>query len=336
MGDFLLVMRYDLTPDLAIAYSSTLIAATVPIWIGSRVSANQKASETMSTKDAYMFPIIASFGLFGLFLSFMWFPREYINMVLTVYFLAFGIGALTSTISPLFDSLLGITDKDKKHLEMNIPFTNSQLFSFDCTTGIIIGFIISVIVSVWYAVTKHWMANNVLGFAFCIQGIALISPGRYHIGCILLGLLLIYDIFWVFGTDVMVTVATSFEGPIKLLFLKNALSGEEWKFSLLGLGDIVLPGIFIAFLYRFDISRKATPVNFYVCLVAYFLGLATTIAVMHLWEHAQPALLYLVPFCLISSFLTALLRGELQELIAYTEESEDKDKEEKKEEKKTE
>jgi minor histocompatibility antigen H13 len=26
----------------------------------------------------------------------------------------------------------------------------------------------------------------------------------------------VYDIFWVFGTDVMVTVATSFEAPIKL------------------------------------------------------------------------------------------------------------------------
>jgi len=319
----------ELTPDHAIAYASTLIAATIPIWIGTIVSGKQKASETMSTKDAYMFPIIASFGLFGLFLSFMWFPREYINMVLTVYFLAFGLGALTSTISPLFDSLLGITDKDKKHLEMNIPFTNSQLFSFDCTTGIIIGFIISVIVSVWYAVTKHWMANNVLGFAFCIQGIALISPGRYHIGCILLGLLLIYDIFWVFGTDVMITVATSFEGPIKLLFPKNALSGEEWKFSLLGLGDIVLPGIFIAFLYRFDLNRKSTPVNFYVCLVAYFFGLATTIAVMHIFEHGQPALLYLVPFCLISSFLTAVVRGDLKELIAYTEESEEDEKKKK-------
>jgi len=340
MGSFLFFdsscRMLEFTPDLAIAYSCTLVAATIPIWIGTIVSGKQKATETMSAKDAYMFPIIASFGLFGLFLAFMWFPREYINMVLTVYFLAFGIGALTSTISPIFDYIFGKTEKDKKHAEMNIPFTSSQLFSVDYTIGSIFGFLVSVGLSVWYAMTKHWIANNILGFSFCIQGIALISPGRYHIGCILLGLLFFYDIFWVFGTDVMVTVATSFEGPIKLLFPKNALSGEEWKFSLLGLGDIVLPGIFIAFLYRFDISRKATPVNFYVCLVAYFLGLATTIAVMHLWEHAQPALLYLVPFCLISSFLTALLRGELQELIAYTEESEDKDKEEKKEEKKTE
>jgi Signal peptide peptidase len=34
-------------------------------------------------------------------------------------------------------------------------------------------------------------------------------------GCILLGGLFFYDIFWVFGTNVMVTVAKSFEAPIK-------------------------------------------------------------------------------------------------------------------------
>merc|ERR1712137_625265 len=289
MGDFLLVMRYDLTPDLAIAYSSTLIAATVPIWIGSRVSTNQKASETMSTQDAYMFPVIASFGLFGLFLAFMWFPREYINMVLTCYFLLFGVGA----------------------------FGSSFLFTL------------------WYCYSKHWIANNAIGFAFCIQGIALISPGKYQIGCLLLGLLFFYDIFWVFGTDVMLTVATKFDGPIKLLFPKNVLSGEEWKFSLLGLGDIVLPGLFIAFLYRFDLAQKNRfPANFYCTLVAYFLGLTTTIVVMHVFEHGQPALLYLVPFCVITSFVVALVRGELKALLAYTEESEEEEKKKKEEEEK--
>lgn len=33
----------------------------------------------------------------------------------------------------------------------------------------------------------------------------MLSLGSYTIGCILLGGLFFYDIFWVFGTDVMVT-----------------------------------------------------------------------------------------------------------------------------------
>ena len=55
------------------------------------------------------------------------------------------------------------------------------------------------------------------------------------------GGLFFYDIFWVFGTDVMVTVAKSFDAPIKLLFPKD-LFAAELQYSMLGLGDIVIPG----------------------------------------------------------------------------------------------
>lgn len=41
------------------------------------------------------------------------------------------------------------------------------------------------------------------------------------------------------------------------------------------------------------------------------------------WEAAQPALLYLVPSCLGSSLLCAVVRGELKELFAYSEEEEE-------------
>ena len=38
---------------------------------------------------------------------------------------------------------------------------------------------------------------------------------------------------------------------------------------------------------------------------------------------AQPALLYLVPACLGSSFGCAMLRGEVKELLEYSEEEEE-------------
>jgi len=65
--------------------------------------------------------------------------------------------------------------------------------------------------------------------------------------------LFFYDIFWVFKTEVMVTVAKSLDAPIKLLF-PYALHEEEMKFSMLGLGDIVIPGIFVALCARYDIN----------------------------------------------------------------------------------
>jgi len=178
--------------------------------------------------------------------------------------------------------------------------------------------------------TKHWISNNILGLSFSIQGVAMLALASYKVGCILLGGLFFYDIFWVFGTDVMVTVAKSFDAPIKLLFPKQLLAAQL-EFSMLGLGDIVIPGIFIALLLRFDVHRSKgkkaiSKLYFYICYISYFLGLVTTIAVMHVFKAAQPALLYLVPACIGSSFLLAVFRGELSLLFSYSEEDQNKDK----------
>lgn len=52
----------------------------------------------------------------------------------------------------------------------------------------------------------------------------------------------------------MITVAKSFEAPIKLVFPQDFLEAGIFgtNFAMLGLGDIVIPGIFIALLLRFD------------------------------------------------------------------------------------
>ena len=58
---------------------------------------------------------------------------------------------------------------------------------------------------IWYFLKKHWLANNVLGLAFAVQGIENLSIGSVTTGVILLSGLFIYDIFWVFCTPVMVS-----------------------------------------------------------------------------------------------------------------------------------
>lgn len=144
----------------------------------------------------------------------------------------------------------------------------------------------------------------------------------------------------------MVTVAKNLDGPIKILFprslVPNAKTGKI-ELSLLGLGDIVIPGFFLALLLRFDahnanlpyfptdLHAKFSKPYFHSALIAYVAGLATTLFVMIQFNAAQPALLYLVPACLGSSLLCAVIRGELKALFEYSEEDEeDKDAESKK------
>uniref|UniRef100_A0A8C6TFI8 Histocompatibility (minor) 13 n=1 Tax=Neogobius melanostomus TaxID=47308 RepID=A0A8C6TFI8_9GOBI len=130
-----------------------------------------------------------------------------------------------------------------------------EILNYEFDTKSLICLVLSSVVGVWYLLKKHWIANNLFGLAFALNGVELLHLNNVSTGCILLGGLFVYDVFWVFGTNVMVTVAKSFEAPIKLVFPQDLLEkglGAS-NFAMLGLGDIVIPGIFIALLLRFDV-----------------------------------------------------------------------------------
>ena len=204
---------------------------------------------------------------------------------------------------------------------------------------------VAIIIGLMYLITNHWFFNNIFGICFSLQAIELINVGSYMNGAILLSGLFFYDIFWVFGTEVMVTVAKGVDAPIKLLFPR----GESP--AMLGLGDIVIPGIFIALMLRFDIAL-AKPFNhrnekdaklgvvnmvinkigalssitiatdyFNLVMIGYVLGLLTTVGVMFVFKAAQPALLYLVPACLLftAGIAAALGKDEFNAVVNYVD-----------------
>uniref|UniRef100_A0A803JKQ3 Histocompatibility minor 13 n=1 Tax=Xenopus tropicalis TaxID=8364 RepID=A0A803JKQ3_XENTR len=292
------------------------------IW-GYRGKNSSDMPETITSRDAARFPIIASCTLFGLYIFFKIFSQEYINLLLSMYFFILGVLALAHTISPAMNRLLPENFPSRQY---QLLFTQGsgeskeEILNYEFDTRDLVCLVISGVVGVWYLLKKHWIANNLFGLAFALNGVELLHLNNVSTGCILLGGLFVYDIFWVFGTNVMVTVAKSFEAPIKLVFPQDLLEKglEANNFAMLGLGDIVIPGIFIALLLRFDISlKKNSHTYFYTSFVAYVFGLALTIFVMHTFKHAQPALLYLVPACIGFPLLVALVKGEVTEMFSY-------------------
>lgn len=97
-----------------------------------------------------------------------------------------------------------------------------------------------------------WYWTNIQGFAVSYGALQLMSPTSFATGSMVLVALFAYDIWAVFFTPLMVTVATSLEVPIKLVFPRSTSSGAR-AFSMLGLGDIVIPGLMIAMALRFDL-----------------------------------------------------------------------------------
>ena len=260
----------------------------------------------------------------------------------------------------------------------------------------VLALIISASLTAYHAfVAKPWPLTNFLGFSFCYSSLQFITPTTAWTGTLILSALFFYDIYFVFYTPMMVTVATKLDVPIKLLFprpdgciepvgaLADSAEMEAFRqciakkrtMAMLGLGDIVVPGIMIALALRFDLylfylgkqtktrlhgsgwairyetekadyspatgswgerlytslrlqsdklKAKSFPKTyFHATCFGYVAGLMVTVVVMQVFQHAQPALLYLVPGILFSFWGTALLRGELLVLWQYTEADED-------------
>lgn len=93
------------------------------------------------------------------------------------------------------------------------------------------------------------LLNNIIGLGMSYFALQVVSGTSFAIGStVLLGLFL-YDIVMVFYTPFMVTVATQVDAPIKIV----AASGEQS--GMLGLGDIVVPGIYMCLCLRYDLYR---------------------------------------------------------------------------------
>ncbi|KAL7673346.1 hypothetical protein ACOME3_008205 [Neoechinorhynchus agilis] len=89
------------------------------------------------------------------------------------------------------------------------------------------------------------------------------------------------------------------------------------RVGILGLGDVLIPGIFGMYCSIFDLVHdyKKPRIYTFVFLVSYLAGLLFTYLALALTTMAQPALLYIVPSTLIAIYTTAILRRELVDIF---------------------
>jgi len=189
--------------------------------------------------------------------------------------------------------------------------------------------------------------NNCLGWGIAMVSLGVLTLESFTAAAALLLGLFFYDAFFVFKSDVMVTVATKIEAPARFLFKALREAGDgRYPFSVLGLGDVIVPGAFVSLMREFDQDQlgaaavitkpkartrgatalpasradRSTDANVYfdTALRAYALGLATTFVANYVSKAGQPALVYIVPSLLIATLGTAALRDELPLLLGYT------------------
>ncbi|CAJ0955352.1 unnamed protein product [Ranitomeya imitator] len=245
------------------------------------------------------------------------------------------------------------------------PCSPQNKISFGCcgrfTVAELLSFSLSVMLVLIWVLTGHWLLMDALAMGLCVAMIAFVRRlPSLKVSCLLLSGLLIYDVFWVFfsayifNSNVMVKVATQpADNPLDVLSRKLHLgpnvgrdiprlslpgklvfpSSTGSHFSMLGIGDIVMPGLLLCFVLRYDnykkqattdscgaqgtanISGRMQKVSYFHCtLIGYFVGLLTATVASRIHRAAQPALLYLVPFTLLPLLTMAYLKGDLRRM----------------------
>ncbi|KAF0910128.1 hypothetical protein E2562_001351 [Oryza meyeriana var. granulata] len=187
-----------------------------------------------------------------------------------------------------------------------------------------------IVFAVLWAVHRHftyaWIGQDILGIALIITVIQIVRVPNLKVGSVLLSCAFFYDIFWVFVSkrwfheSVMIVVArgdkTDEDGVPMLLKIPRMF--DPWGgYSIIGFGDILLPGLLVAFALRYDwAAKKSLQTGYFLwSMVAYGSGLLITYVALNLMDgHGQPALLYIVPFTLGALIALGWKRGELWNL----------------------
>ena len=192
----------------------------------------------------------------------------------------------------------------------------------------ILSLILSLILIIFYFITRHWILNDLICFCLAFTTLSFIVLKSFFLCFVCLFGFFIYDTFWVFYSDkifaenVMMVAATSIQIPIKIEFPILFSNNPIKNCMLLGLGDILLPGMVIKYCRRFDLlkkkmdkkkinlRKKASKMGFYhYNLLLYFISVSLAMIMMFVFNHGQPVLFYISPIFIFGLMIKAYYDG---------------------------
>ncbi|CAN6192309.1 unnamed protein product [Urochloa humidicola] len=270
----------------------------------------------INVASAIMFVVVASCFLIMLYkLMSYWFVE-----LLVVIFCIGGVEGLQTC-------LVAVLSRWFKHAAesfVKVPFIGAVSHLTLAVCPFCIAF--AVLWAVFRQAPYAWIGQDILGIALIVTVIQIVRVPNLKVGSVLLSCAFLYDIFWVFVSkrwfheSVMIVVArgdkTDEDGVPMLLKIPRMF--DPWGgYSIIGFGDILLPGLLVAFALRYDfVAKKSLQSGYFLwSMVAYGSGLLITYVALNLMDgHGQPALLYIVPFTLGTLIALGWKRGELHNL----------------------
>lgn len=288
-------------------------------------------SAAISSRQAIAAPFTASAFLFGSYLLLKYTSVD-IGLVINALTTVGGAVCVKESLDPVFHSLLtlfNITDAElipggEVPPDKDKAIARPPLFLSNAAAALT-----AVATSTAYLlkIQPSFVFSNAIAVALATRVLSLIRPSSFVVAAGLLIGLFFYDIFWVFGSEVMVSVATQIDTPGKLLFPRDlaqtATNGIRYPYAILGLGDVCIPGIFISLAQSIDMKLASNLPQgkqpyFIAAVSSYIAALLLCFFVNFQTNAAQPALLYLVPSLIVSTLGVGAFRGELKDVISFS------------------
>ncbi|KAM3196944.1 hypothetical protein ACQJBY_072561 [Aegilops geniculata] len=272
----------------------------------------------ITAKGAGVFVIVASVFLLLLF----YFMSSWVAWLLIVLFCIGGIEGMHVCLVTIISRIF----KGWGNNTVQLPFYGEVLA---LSVGIVP---FCTVFAILWAVYRHssfaWIGQDILGICLMITVLQMARLPNIRVASALLSAAFVYDIFWVFISplifheSVMIAVASGdSSGEAIPMLLRIPRFFDPWGgYDMIGFGDIIFPGLLVAFSYRFDRAGKKGILNGYFLwlTVGYAVGLFLTYLALFLMDgHGQPALLYLVPCTLGVIVVLGWMRGELPHLWNY-------------------
>jgi len=250
--------------------------AMAAIYIGSHRGLTRDFRETISFESSLLGPFVLSAALFAAYVALEILKLD-ISVAVDFYFFILGTIAVAGNATEPMNALgawwkeglvkLRVPDGWATDPKTGETVTDAE---FDVTPAQIVGLLAGLALATadLQAGHQNFTLNNAIACFIVSDFLSVIGFGSFKSCATALCGLLAYDAFWVFkseevvGKNVMMSVATnqSFNGPFRLLFPRfddvlNPLPLDAFEFSLLGLGDVAIPGLLVALMLRYDASR---------------------------------------------------------------------------------
>lgn len=294
---------------------------------------NEKASTSSGAQEEQMEFTVCMVVIWFVFICvvilLLYFLYAYMVYFFIVMFCLAGSHSLYQCLLPIWSHLVP--------LSYDIPVNRLPCIKSKVKLRSFLLYMPCLTLGIFWAIERHskyaWTIQDLLGSTFCIFFIHnLRLPNLKVIGVLLL-LLLVYDVFFVFitpyftkdGDSIMESVATGGSSHSKeslpMVFLVPILGNSpimkcrERSYSLLGFGDVIIPGLLIAYNAIFDVKTGTRMVYFLSSSAGYLVGMIICMISLVYMNSGQPALLYLVPCTLLTTIAVALIRKELRVLI---------------------